>query len=51
MAEAEAESDRSKPQVRVGTIGHEGQGKTTLTRALQKILGPANVEDPSVKSD
>ena len=30
--------DRSKPHVNIGTIGHVGDGKTTLTAAITKIL-------------
>ena len=37
MAE-KAKFDRSKPHVNIGTIGHVGHGKTTLTAAITKYL-------------
>ena len=30
--------DRSKPHVNIGTVGHVGHGKTTLTAAITKVL-------------
>lgn len=35
---AQAEFDRSKPHVNVGTIGHVDHGKTTLTAAILSVL-------------
>ena len=35
-------SDRSKPHVNIGTIGHVDHGKTTLTAAISKILAGKN---------
>ena len=35
---AKENSDRSKPHVNVGTIGHVDHGKTTLTAAITKVL-------------
>jgi GTPase len=34
----EAEFERTKPHVNVGTIGHVDHGKTTLTAAITKVL-------------
>ncbi|TVU19229.1 hypothetical protein EJB05_35367, partial [Eragrostis curvula] len=33
----------TKPHVNVGTIGHVGHGKTTLTAAITKVLGEAGM--------
>ncbi|ODV69504.1 elongation factor Tu, mitochondrial precursor [Hyphopichia burtonii NRRL Y-1933] len=33
-----ADFDRSKPHVYIGTIGHDDQGKSTLTAAITKVL-------------
>ncbi|MFI9723335.1 GTP-binding protein [Streptomyces sp. NPDC052396] len=30
---------RTKPHLNIGTIGHQGHGKTTLTAAIAKVLG------------
>lgn len=30
--------ERTKPHVRIGTIGHVDHGKTTLTAAITKLL-------------
>ena len=35
---AKEKFDRSKPHVNIGTIGHVGHGKTTLTAAITKVL-------------
>src|SRR5437588_2202719 len=35
---AKEKSDRTKPHVNVGTIGHIDHGKTTLTAAITKVL-------------
>ena len=35
---AKAQSDKSKPHVNVGTIGHVDHGKTTTTAAITKVL-------------
>ena len=40
MAE-QAQFDRSKPHINVGTIGHVDHGKTTLTAALLTVIGRA----------
>ncbi len=36
---AKAKFDRSKPHVNIGTIGHVDHGKTTLTAAINCVLG------------
>ncbi len=43
---AKAKFEKTKPHVNIGTIGHVGHGKTTLTAAITKTLslGNANVE-------
>ena len=43
---AKEKFDRSKPHVKVGTIGHIDHGKTTLTAAITKVLGKHN---PKIK--
>jgi elongation factor Tu len=35
---AKAKFERTKPHVNIGTIGHVGHGKTTLTAAITKVL-------------
>ncbi len=35
---AKAKSERTKPHVNIGTIGHIDHGKTTLTAAITKVL-------------
>ena len=35
---AKAKSERTKPHVNIGTIGHVDHGKTTLTAAITKVL-------------
>src|SRR6266508_285866 len=39
---AKAKSERTKPHVNVGTIGHIDHGKTTLTAAITKVLHTKN---------
>ena len=34
--------DRTKPHMNVGTVGHSGHGKTTLTAAITKVLAKGN---------
>ena len=44
-----AEFDRSKPHVKVGTMGHVDHGKTTLTAAITHVLAkrlPSEVNKP-----
>ena len=36
---AKQKSERTKPPVNIGTIGHVDYGKTTLTAAMTKVLG------------
>lgn len=36
--EAKQKFERSKPHINIGTIGHVGHGKTTLTAAIAKVL-------------
>ncbi len=31
-------SENNKPQLSIGTLGHEGHGKTTLTKAISSVL-------------
>ena len=37
--------DRSKPHLNIGTIGHVGHGKTTLTAAITKVLADAGLSE------
>ena len=43
---AKETSERSKPHVNIGTIGHVDHGKTTLTAAITLVLN-RRVEDPA----
>lgn len=48
VVQARSLSDRSKPHLNIGTIGHVDHGKTTLTAAITKVLaekGQAKYED------
>ena len=38
--------DRSKPHVNIGTIGHVDHGKTTLTAAINTVLGKKGLANP-----
>jgi elongation factor Tu len=38
---AKEKFERTKPHVNIGTIGHVGHGKTTLTAAITKVLAEA----------
>ena len=42
---AKETSDRSKPHVNIGTIGHVDHGKTTLTAAITKVLADAGLAE------
>ena len=47
---AKEKFERTKPHVKIGTIGHVDHGKTTTTAAITKVLakggeGSANFED------
>ena len=42
---AKAKSERSKPHVNIGTIGHVDHGKTTLTAAITKVLSLKGAAD------
>ncbi len=44
------DSIRSKPHVTIGTIGHTGHGKTTLTAAISAILSKKGFGNQEVKS-
>ncbi|MDP2210164.1 MAG: GTP-binding protein, partial [Candidatus Aquicultor sp.] len=35
---AKAKFERTKPHMKIGTIGHVDHGKTTLTAAITKVL-------------
>jgi len=37
--------DRSKPHVKIGTIGHVDHGKTTLTAAITKVMADAGYSE------
>src|SRR6187401_1768884 len=39
---AKEKFDRSKPHVKIGTIGHVDHGKTSLTAAITKVLAASN---------
>ncbi len=41
---------RSKPHVTIGTIGHIGHGKTTLTAAISAVLSKKVFGNQEVKS-
>ena len=43
---AKEHSDRSKPHVNIGTIGHVDHGKTTLTAAITTVLGKKGLANP-----
>lgn len=43
-----ADFKRTKPHVNVGTIGHVDHGKTTLVRAILKLLSPKDEYDKMV---
>ena len=36
---AKQKFERTKPHVNIGTIGHVDHGKTTLTAAIERVLG------------
>jgi GTPase len=38
VVQARSLSDRSKPHLNIGTIGHVDHGKTTLTAAITKVF-------------
>jgi elongation factor Tu len=42
VAVAKKSFERTKPHVNIGTIGHVGHGKTTLTSALTRVLSRMN---------
>ena len=42
---AKQKTDRSKPHVNIGTIGHVDHGKTTLTAAITNVLSKKGFAD------
>src|SRR5438876_202924 len=48
---AKKKFERTKPHVKVGTIGHIDHGKTTLTAAITKVLAKANATNKYVAFD
>ena len=45
IGNGQAEIERTKPHVNVGTIGHVDHGKTTLTSAITKVLAENGLAD------
>ena len=43
---AKAQFVRNQPHINVGTIGHEGHGKTALTAAILSVQGKQLIGDP-----